>query len=196
MRRTPGWTTPAAPASSGNQAAPIGSPPASGLQESVALTLPSSSSASRPAAAPAMSAVAPARSMSRRSRPGDERRGATRTITCHHGEGELSTAACRGRRGVDSARLARGGWRSGHWTCAHWLQAMAGIDGTGDAPTARRPEFDGGTRELREVGGRGGSLMRSEIEGRVGRRQWWRRRREEGAVEVRAGQIRILGRRP
>ena len=31
---------------------------------------------------------------------------------------------------------------------------MAGIDGAGDAPAARLPEFDGGTRELREVGGR------------------------------------------
>ena len=178
MRRTPGWTTPTAPASSGNQTAPIGSPPASGLQESVALTLPSSSSASRPAAAPARSAAACAAS----EQAG--RRAPRRNRHQHlppRGRGTLHRNMSR-TEGVDSARLARGGGRSGHWTCAYWLQAMAEIDGAGDAPAARLPEFDGGTWELQEVGGRGGNSMRSEIEGRVGRCQWWRRGREGGGA--------------
>jgi hypothetical protein len=48
-----------------------------------------------------------------------------------------------GPRAADSAaRLGRGGGRSGHWSCAHWLRAMAGIDaGEGAAAAAPPPEM-------------------------------------------------------
>ena len=42
---------------------------------------------------------------------------------------------------VDSARLGRGGGRSGHWSCAHWLRAMAGIDAGEGAAAAPPPEL-------------------------------------------------------
>jgi hypothetical protein len=40
----------------------------------------------------------------------------------------------------DSVRLGRGGGRSGHWSCAHWLRAMAGID-AGEGAPAPPPEM-------------------------------------------------------
>jgi len=44
-------------------------------------------------------------------------------------------------RSADSARLGRGGGRSGHWSCAHWLRAMAGIDAGEGAAAAPPPEL-------------------------------------------------------
>lgn len=49
--------------------------------------------------------------------------------------------AAPGSRLADSGeRLGRGGGRSGHWSCTHWLRAMAGID-AGEGAAAAPPEM-------------------------------------------------------